>query len=542
MTESNASPNRWQTAGAEWLALAGFCFLFLFAGLANFGLIGPDEPRYAQVAREMFSRGDWVTPTLGGQPWLEKPVLYYWEAMASYSVFGVSDWAARLPGAVSATLLVLGIFLFFRRFRPGGQLDAALIALTSVAFVGFGRAAATDMPLASCFGLAMLAWFAWVETDERRWLALFYFFSGAGVLAKGPVAVFFAVVVIGLYALWMRVPGLIWRTLWLPGIALFLLTMLPWYTAVQMRNPEFFRVFFLEHNLARFSSNLYRHEQPFWYYIPVALAGWLPWTALVATSLVTAVRAVFRRDGDGDGTSTGDTFTPFLVVWTLVPIVFFSLSHSKLPGYILPAMPAGAMLLADRLWRMRRANTGLATWLMLLHALLAGALVAPALWMEPLLLRQPIPTALRIEGIAAAIAAALVIFLLLRSRGLGALRIATILPVAFVMLILLRTGGPLVDASNSARSVDATLRAMDAKGMPVALAGPSRSTEYGLQFYRNESIANYERGEMPGSEHLLVVKGKSADEVKALLPGRRAVRVGIIGPQKLEIYWVQAVQ
>ncbi len=543
MTDSNSFARRWQTATAEWLALAGFCFLFLFAGLGNFGLLGPDEPRYAQVAREMFERGDWVTPTLSGLPWLEKPVLYYWEAMASYSLFGVSDWAARLPGAFSATLMVFGVFLFFRRFRPGAQLDAALIVLASVAAVGFGRAASTDMPLASSFVLAMLAWFAWVETDSRRWLAVFYFFSAVGVLAKGPVAVFFAVVVIVIYALWMRVPGLIWRTLWLPGIVIFLATMLPWYVAVQLKNPEFFRVFFLEHNLARFSSNLYRHEQPFWYYIPVALAGWLPWTALVVSCLVSAVRwrgakpAAAKHDLES---SSGDTFEPLLAIWTLVPILFFSISHSKLPGYILPALPAGAMLLANRLWRMRNENAMLPQWLMLVHALVAAALILPALWMEPLLLRQPIPTILLMEGIGIAALTAPVIFLLLRRRGLGALRIATILPVAFLMLTILRSGGPWMDATSSARSVDTVLRQIDGKGLPVAIAGASRSTEYGLQFYRNHSIANYERGEIPAEEHLLVAKGKSSEEVKALLPGRRAVRVGVMGPQKLEFYWVQA--
>ncbi len=540
MAQASVSTRRWQTSIAEWLALAGFCFLFGFAGLGNFGLVGPDEPRYAQVAREMFEHQDWITPTLGGLPWLEKPVLYYWEAMTSYSLFGVSDWAARLPGAFSATLMVLGIFLFFRRFRPGVQLDAALIALASAAAVGFGRAAATDMPLASCFVLAMLAWFAWVETDERRWLLGFYFWSGAGVLAKGPVAVFFAVLIIVLYALWLRAPGLLWRTLWLPGIALFLLTAAPWYVAVQLKNPEFFRVFFLEHNLARFSSNLYRHQQPFWYYIPVALAGWLPWTALVVTALVGAVRGMAAKATAPGQPSSGDMLAPFLLIWTLVPSLFFSLSQSKLPGYILPALPAGAMLLANWLWRMREEGLTLPRWLLLLHSLVAGALILPALWIEPLLLHQPIAPALRMQGIGIAAAVALLLFLMLARRGLGALRIATILPVAFLMLTLLRTGAPLIDATASARAVDVALRQVDGKGLPLAVFGPSRQTEYGLHFYRNHPVASYERGEIPAGEHLLVTREKSAADLQAILAGRRAVPVGDLRLQKLEFYWVQA--
>ncbi len=99
------------------LLLAGFCAFLFFYGLAQFGLIGADEPRYAQVAREMLETHDWMTPVLGGQPWLEKPPLYYWQAMIAYRVFGVSDWAARLPSAVDASFLVLAVYFFLRRFR-----------------------------------------------------------------------------------------------------------------------------------------------------------------------------------------------------------------------------------------------------------------------------------------------------------------------------------------------------------------------------------------------------------------------------------------
>src|SRR2546423_854894 len=109
-------------ARTDFLLLAGFCAFLFFYGLAQFGLIGADEPRYAQVAHEMLERRDWVTPTLGGHPWLKKPPLYYWQAMLAYSVFGVSDWAARLPSAVDATLLVLAFYFFLRRFRSGFQL------------------------------------------------------------------------------------------------------------------------------------------------------------------------------------------------------------------------------------------------------------------------------------------------------------------------------------------------------------------------------------------------------------------------------------
>ena len=126
----------------DLLLLVAFCGFLFFYGLGAFGLVGADEPRYAQVAREMLERSDWVTPTLLGKPWLEKPPLYYWEAMVSFRAFGVSDRAARLPGAFDAAMLVAAIYFFLRRFRPGSEMDGALIAASCAGVVGFeiGRA------------------------------------------------------------------------------------------------------------------------------------------------------------------------------------------------------------------------------------------------------------------------------------------------------------------------------------------------------------------------------------------------------------------
>src|ERR1700680_569200 len=170
------------------LLLVGFCAFLFFYGLGQFGLIGADEPRYAQVAREMLERHDWITPVLGGHPWLEKPPLYYWQAILAYRIFGVSDWSARLPSAVDATLMVIAVYLFLKRLRPGFQLDGALMTASAAGVIGFARAASTDMPLAAMFTIALLAWYAWYENESYFDLAIFYVFLGLGMLAKGPVA------------------------------------------------------------------------------------------------------------------------------------------------------------------------------------------------------------------------------------------------------------------------------------------------------------------------------------------------------------------
>src|SRR5215469_12666801 len=257
------------------VAVCGFLFFF---GLGAFGLVGADEPRYAQIAREMLARQDWIVPTLNGNHWLEKPALLFWKIMGSYSLLGVSDWAARVPAAVQATVMVLVIFFFMRRFRPGSELDAALITASSAGVVAFARGASTDMLLSATFTIAMLSWWAWQQTSRRLWLAVFYAFLGFGALAKGPVAPALAVLIVAAYAALHRDARTFLRTLWLPGFALFFLIALPWYIAIQVKAPEFFRVFFVEHNLERFGTNLYRHSQPFWYYLPVFILATVPWT------------------------------------------------------------------------------------------------------------------------------------------------------------------------------------------------------------------------------------------------------------------------
>jgi len=224
----------------DWLLLAAFCAFFFFWGLASFGLIGADEPRYAQVAREMLAQNDWVTPVLGGSRWLEKPPLYYWQAMLAYQLFGVSDWAARLPSAVDAFVLVFAVYWFLRRFCPGFALDGALMLASSAGIVGYARAASMDLPLTAAFAIAMLAWYAWFESGSRGYLAAFYGSMAIAMLAKGPVAPALAVVIIAVFAILERSAGIVWKTLWLPGILIFSAVGLPWYVMAQIRNPQFF--------------------------------------------------------------------------------------------------------------------------------------------------------------------------------------------------------------------------------------------------------------------------------------------------------------
>ena len=522
------------------LLLAGFCTFLFFYGIAQFGLIGADEPRYAQVSREMLQRGDWITPTLGGRAWLEKPPLYYWQAMLVYSVFGVSDAAARIPSAIDATLLVLAIYLFFRKFRSAMAIDAALIAASCAGIIGYARAASMDMALTAAFAIGMLAWWGWRESGRRIYLAAFYLFMALGMLAKGPVAPFLAAAAIVLCSIVVRESRLIARTLWVPGILLFLAVALPWYVAVQIRNPQFFREFILEHNLARFSSNLYHHPEPFWYYIPVILLALVPWIVFVIVAFAQSVRVWWaERRAEPD---LELQFRVFACCWLIVPVFFFSISRSKLPGYILPAVPAGVVLLADYLRQQLEQRSPLPKWTAILHALLASAPIVPAALISFIVSEHRLPAG-RPLWIALAIAFLLTIAIAITLAGRlqwRMLRFVTLIPVVLSVAAVLKLGMAAIDQKLSTRPLAVELASVETRKLPVAVCGVSREVEYGLQFYRDQAIDRYETGKIPAGEHLLVAAPDWKPNVTEWTKGRRVTSLGHYPPQDIDYYYVAA--
>ena len=524
------------------LLIAGFCAFLFFYGLSQFGLIGADEPRYAQVAREMLERRDWITPVLGGSPWLEKPPLYYWQAMLAYSVMGVSDVAARIPAAIDATLLVIAIYLFFRRFRRGVEVDAALITASCAGVIGYARAASMDMTLGATFAIGMLSWWAWRENSKRRYLALFYVFIALGTLAKGPVAPFLAAAVIVLFALATHESRIVLRTFWLPGILLFCAIALPWYVTVQMRNPQFFHEFILEHNLARFSTDLYHHRQPFWYYLPVTLLALVPWTVFVVASLVEALRIWWKERKTVSKPDLEWQFSLFASCWFIVPIVFFSFSQSKLPGYILPSIPAGAALLADYLRRQLANEQKVSSALAVLHALVAAAPIIPCLLVAYIVTEHRLPAGRpMLTALATAFVLCVAIALTLVSRlRLRMFRFVTLIPVVLSVAAILRFGAGSLDQKLSARPLAVEISGVETHPLPLAVYGVSREIEYGLAFYGNRAVLRYERGSLPSEEHLLVAPATWKVNVAKQTTGRRVTFLGHYEPQNVDYYWVAA--
>jgi 4-amino-4-deoxy-L-arabinose transferase-like glycosyltransferase len=586
-----------QPAGARWrmprwsilceaAIFLAFTIFFLFYGLTpvlggdGMGLVGADEPRYAQIAHEMLVHFDsahtligrldaCVTPYLYGRPWLEKPALYYWRAMFLFQDFGVHDWSARLPSTTFAFIMVALIYLHMRRFRPGGHLDAALITVACVAIMGFARGASTDMQMAAPLAIGLLGWYAWYETGSKFWLYDIYFFTGLATLAKGPVAPFLAVLIIVAFAFLRKEWNILLRSLWWPGIVLYFAMVLPWFIAVQHQNPIFFREFFLEHNLERFATDRYQHVQPFWYYAVVMLLALMPWTVVAARALIDGIltsvaewRLRYSRAGKPLPTRPGDAFPEFLVLWAFIPILFFSFSQSKLPGYILPAIPPITILTGDYLFRRRKP--GLNRWILLGHAAVCATTTVAVLLMPWFVAHNFVmpPLHALIAAVLAAIGAGLLILVVTKGFGVAWLRPATCW-ILVVLVLFIYGVGPffgipevsatkrvihLLDRAYSARPLAEKLAAVAPAGETVAVFHVRRDIEFGLGFYRDHEVVNYDENGVPDEQHLLVARiqgrhGVDLDTQMALeelLEGRQYQQLFSWPEQGLEIYLVGA--
>ena len=334
----------------------------LFWGLGSVPLLGADEPRYAQVAREMFARGDWVTPTLGGRTWFEKPALLYWLMMGAYRVFGVTEFAARAGAAVSGLVVMLLVGALARRveFEAGERLRGfafagALVIASTLGLLVFARAASFDVLLTATVTAALTFFFlSEHERDgrgRRRMLVGFYACLGLSLLAKGLVGFVLPGGVVLLYfVLRGRLPNPVrLGALW--GVLLCLLVAAIWYGPVMAEHGRaFVDEFFVQHHFARYVSNKYNHPQPFYFYLPITLLLALPWTFFMLSGL----RGVFGTNWRAEDAES--RLAVFAFVWLLVPVVFFSLSGSKLPGYVLPAVPGAALLAARRVHKYLRGE------------------------------------------------------------------------------------------------------------------------------------------------------------------------------------------
>jgi 4-amino-4-deoxy-L-arabinose transferase-like glycosyltransferase len=485
-------------------------YVCYFSHLGAIGFVGPDEPRYAWIARDMAETGDWVTPRLYGKPWFEKPPLLYWGAALSFKLFGVSETTARLPSAVSALLATLALaWLALRLYGAETARWLLLFLPTTVGMIGFSHAAATDMPFSAMLTIAMVAAAVVVRLGQETngngagdaaaggaspsptkvWLALvfFGFFLGLAVLAKGPAGIILSGGSVFFWAVFTKRWRDTFRLLHPAVIATFCLTALPWYILCARGNPDFFRVFIIEHNFKRYLTPEFRHIQPFWYYVPILLIAVLPWTAVLLWSDVVGV---------GRTRSISKT-AAYFVSWAFFCFAFFSVSQSKLPGYILPAIPAIMFLLA---------RSSVAFVPPHLKSFRLTMLVTAALLFAACILVLPFTRRMSQINTKAGVAAALILALFgatnlalggfYPTRGQNGFRRLTVgfavLPILWLVLQTDKLLPSFFPFDPSGRTLASELQLRKIPSEELAVNSMNRGLHYSLNFYLRSDIKDWE--------------------------------------------------
>jgi 4-amino-4-deoxy-L-arabinose transferase-like glycosyltransferase len=347
--------------------------ILYFSALGTIPLLEPDEGRYAEIPREMLASGDFVTPRLNGVVYLEKPPFYYWGTAASLRMFGETEFGARF---FTAAVSVAGILLTYWMgaalvgWRTG--LYSAIVLSTSLYYYAIGRLHTPDMTLAVLLALSIFPAYLHHSGKSPRssYLILSYAAAGLAFLTKGLVGVVFPLAVLVLWLVFSRRYRESAKAFSLPGLALFLAIVLPWTILVQRANTDFLWFFFVHEQFLRYATKIHHHYEPFWYFVPVLVAGFLPWVAFLRRV------AVSIRDARGAFLPREDLV--FLLSWSLFIFLFFSFSGSKLATYIAPVFPPLAVLFGRglALWTEREDGAVRCRFPLALSAILSAVILA----------------------------------------------------------------------------------------------------------------------------------------------------------------------
>ncbi|NGZ84093.1 glycosyltransferase family 39 protein [Duganella aceris] len=408
-----------------WSLLAAFVIVtFYMLGMRT--LVPPDEGRYAEMAREMLSHGDWITTRLNGIKYFEKPPLQTWMNAATFAVFGLGEWQARLwTGLCGMGAVLLSGYTAQRLFGARAGFYAALVLGSSVFWVAGSQINSLDMSLSTMMAISLCALLlaqrdAATPAENRNWMLLCWAGMALAVLAKGLIGVVLPGAVLVLYSALGRDLG-IWKRLHLgKGLLLLFALATPWFVLVALKNPEQPHFFFIHEHWERFFLKQHHREGPWYYFLLMLIPGLMPWLGLLPQALLHGARREAAR------------FQPklLLLIWSVFILFFFSASSSKLPGYILPIFPALAMLIAVQLEHASRPQRMIAAALMLLAGL-AGLAALPQLGLEGerypgegMLLVAAQPWALAAAIVAAVAGAMAMLHVRQMRRDLGVLTLA----------------------------------------------------------------------------------------------------------------------
>ncbi|HWR43623.1 glycosyltransferase family 39 protein [Sporomusa sp.] len=366
-----------------WI-VAVIALLIMFFNLGSIPLLDPDEPVYAETPKEMMSFNEFLSPRIYGEYWYDKPPLYYWLVAGAFQIFGISEFSARFPSALLGVAGVLALYWFGRDlFNKRAAMAGALVLATSIEYFYLGKAAVTDITLNFCLTLALLGFIT------KRYYVM-YIFAGLATVAKGPVGFLFPGAVIFLY---LAATGRfrLLKEMKIPtGIGLFAVTALPWYLFMySVHGSAFIDTFLGFHNVTRFTSPEHPELVVWYYFIPVLILGFFPWTSMLLQSIWASITQSGHENSK---------VLLFLNIWAAFIFIFFSISQTKLVSYILPMYPPLALIVGwyiDRIWASRERRTawpiilavlsalliaGMFTGLKLMPALSAGIMISTALF------------------------------------------------------------------------------------------------------------------------------------------------------------------
>lgn len=322
------------------IAIAIFISFFRLGSVTLFDV---DEAVFAEATKEMVQSGNYITPTYNGENRYDKPILFYWLMALSYKILGINESAARFPSAISGLLLCMAVFLFVRHFQGERKAFYAAISLAlSIYFFVYSHAAVTDMALTLFITLSLFFFYLFLEKD-RRFIYGLYIFSALAFLTKGLIGIIFPFGVAVTYMFTKSGLRGIKGIFNLKAIILFSVISMPWYIAqLAINGQEFIRQFFIKHHFMRYTGVISGHRGPIFYYIPVLIVGLFPWIAF----LPGGIRNAFGNKNSELKTQNSELLL-FAFIWFAFIFIFFSFSTTKLPNYILPAIPAASILIAS---------------------------------------------------------------------------------------------------------------------------------------------------------------------------------------------------
>ncbi len=373
----------WGEKKKKWV-LAGLLFLVLsvcFFKLGGYLVFDVDEAVFSEASREMVVTGDYITPTYNFEPRYDKPILFYWAMSGAFKLMGVSEFGARFPSAGFGFLLVLVTFLFVRRFSGTKEaIWSSLVLLLNIEFFVYSHSAVTDMTLAFFISSALYAAFGAVKTGRKGLYMAFWVSSALAMLTKGAIGLLFPLSITMLYLAITRDYRSARRFLNPLYILIFLVVAMPWFLMeYHVRGWEWIDAFIIKHHIHRFTGVISSHGGPPYFYVLILLAGFFPWVALLPAALAAGIRNLRGRAG-GSGR---DDLLGFGAIWFFFIFIFFSISRTKLPNYIFPAIPACSVMVGVLAAKMVgggvRSRAGLAFMALLALVLSAAGFVTPFL-------------------------------------------------------------------------------------------------------------------------------------------------------------------